>query len=108
MSVDVSKAEIGTARTSNADRCQLAWTALMRRTASEALQSGQLASTGVACRVCSGRGWRDSAGQHAAGGSVVGVYGFTNRGLKRSIWALASAIAASGSDHAKPTSSVGN
>jgi hypothetical protein len=29
---------------------------MMRRTASEALQSGQFASTGVACRVCSGRG----------------------------------------------------
>ena len=29
---------------------------MMRRTASEALQSGQFDSTGVACRVCSGRG----------------------------------------------------
>ena len=29
---------------------------MMRRTASEALQSGQFESTGVACRVCSGRG----------------------------------------------------
>jgi hypothetical protein len=29
---------------------------MMRRTESEALQSGQLESTGVACRVCSGRG----------------------------------------------------
>ena len=29
---------------------------MMRRTESEALQSGQLKSTGVACRVCSGRG----------------------------------------------------
>jgi len=29
---------------------------MMRRTESAALQSGQLESTGVACRVCSGRG----------------------------------------------------
>jgi hypothetical protein len=29
---------------------------MMRRTESEALQSGQFESTGVACRVCSGRG----------------------------------------------------
>ncbi len=29
---------------------------MMRRTASEALQSGQFESAGVACRVCSGRG----------------------------------------------------
>jgi hypothetical protein len=36
------------------------------------------------------------------------IYGFAKRGLKRSIWAFASAIAASGSDHAKPTSRVGN
>ena len=31
-----------------------------------------------------------------------------NRGMKRSMWAFASAIAASGFDHAKPTSSAGN
>ena len=37
----------------------------------------------------------------------AGIYGFAKRGLKRSIWAFASAIAASGSDHAKPTSRVG-
>ena len=29
---------------------------MMRRTASEALQSGQAESNGVACRVCSGKG----------------------------------------------------
>ena len=29
---------------------------MMRRTASEAVQSGQFESAGVACRVCSGRG----------------------------------------------------
>src|SRR4051794_32334194 len=50
-----------------------------------------------------GKGQGDSAGGFAAG-----AYGFANRGLKRSIWAFASAIAASGSDHAKPTSSAGN
>src|SRR5882757_3370048 len=50
-----------------------------------------------------GKGQGDSASGFAAG-----AYGFANRGMKRSIWAFASAIAASGSDHAKPTSSVGN
>jgi hypothetical protein len=55
-----------------------------------------------------GKGYGDSAGQRAASSSASSAYGFANRGLKRSIWAFASAIAASGSDHAKPTSSVGN
>ena len=32
-----------------------------------------------------GKGQRHSAGQRAAGSSVVGPYGFANRGLKRSI-----------------------
>src|SRR5436189_2487576 len=44
----------------------------------------------------------------SAASSVRCAYGFANRGLKRSMWAFASAIAASGSDQAKPTSSVGN